>query len=109
MYHHTHIYIMSFKTWLEDKKQDVSNLKKDSYGGIVPTDMAAAKKADLITLPPKVQGTNCGNCKHYENHGEHGFCDHKDVQMPVNARQCCIYWDRDDIKRPWGKMSPHHS
>jgi hypothetical protein len=39
------------------------NLKKDKNGGIIPQDMKTAKKADLISLPPDVEGTNCGNCR----------------------------------------------
>lgn len=70
---------------------------KDHHGGIIPKDLKKAKKVDLITLPPDIKGTNCGNCKFMDN----DFCKHKEIQMPVNDRMCCAYWDNTKVKRPW--------
>lgn len=95
----------SYKDWRECKegeKHSDENLRKDHHGGILPTDMAKAKKVDLITYPPGIEGGNCGNCEYFVLDGDHGWCEHKEVQMHVTKRQCCIYWDRDDIQRPWG-------
>lgn len=62
-----------------------------------PSNMQRAKKVDLITLPPKISGTNCGNCKFIKD----GFCTNKEVQMKVNSHQCCSLWDAEGAIRPW--------
>ena len=57
--------------------------------------MERAKAADLIVLPPDVQGTNCGNCEYMDG----GECKHPKVQQPVEPRWCCIYWDASGTQR----------
>lgn len=66
-------------------------------------DMKVAKKVDLIVLP--VPGTNCGNCKFLTKTKDGLFCNNKKVKQPVTKKMCCSLWDRDDVKRPWGKES----
>ncbi len=73
---------------------------RDSGGGHIPatkSEMRRAKNADLITLPPRILGTNCGNCMYVNN----GFCEHPSVFQPVTKRQCCVYWDAKGVIRPW--------
>ncbi len=96
----------SYKDWKkkkgkkQEKQPDPPKVRNDRFGGLVPQDMKKAKHVDLITLPPDIKGTNCGNCKFMENN----FCVHKEIQMPVNARMCCKYWDNEEVERPWGEM-----
>jgi hypothetical protein len=76
----------------------------DKQGGIVPQDLAVAKRVDLITLPQSVRGTNCFNCRWVQHDGSGvGFCDHPKVQQEVNARNCCALWDNEGVIRPWGE------
>lgn len=84
-------------------------MKNNKTGGIDYQDkesLGRAKKADLLTLPKKVDGTNCGNCKFvkilHEEKGE-GFCTHKDVRLPVTSRMCCALWNADGSSRSWEK------
>ena len=74
---------MEFKDWSAKKK------------------LAAAKHADLITLPESVQGTNCGNCEYFVKKTK--FCKHEEVQQTVSDKMCCKYWDHPDAKRAWEK------
>lgn len=76
-------------------------LKKDTQGGIIPENKKKAKEFDLITLPKNFSGTNCGNCKFFNKKEQ--FCDHKDIKMHVNDRQCCIAWDAQGTYRSWLK------
>ena len=48
-----------------------------------------ARRVDLIVLPTGLSGTNCGNCRFFNDN----FCTHQKVQLPVNNRMCCILWD----------------
>lgn len=89
----------SYREW--EHLKPGKNLKKDKNGGIVPQDMKVAKKVDLITLPPDVEGTNCGNCRFITK--ENKFCTHPDVQQYVNERMCCAFWDHQMVERPWEK------
>lgn len=94
----------SFNEWKKQEKKSDESLRKDRHGGLVPDNMKRAKHVDLITLPPDVEGTNCGNCLYYVPDGSHGWCEHKDVMMHVNKRMCCKYWDNDGVERSWGEM-----
>lgn len=87
--------------------------EKDRLGGLIPPDKRRAKHVDLVTLPKSIPGTNCGNCKYYKKHGspaykehhgtkidgEHGYCNHHDVEFHVSPRQCCKYWWNDKALR----------
>ena len=57
-------------------------------------DAARANKVDLIVLPSFIDGTNCGNCDHFDELTD--FCDHPKVKMNVDERMCCYYWGRKD-------------
>ena len=84
---------MGFQQWLEEK----AAIEPKSAD-----EMARAKHADLITLPPSVKGTNCANCRFVEKRSDGAFCAHPEIKLPVNERMCCAYWDHSDVKRPWG-------
>lgn len=60
-------------------------------------ELERAKKADLITLPNNIKGTNCGNCKFIKD----GYCFHSKIKQNVANNQCCIYWDAEGVKREW--------
>lgn len=55
-------------------------------------DAARAKAADLLQLPSHIEGTNCGNCEHFDK----GYCNHEKLRMNVDEHWCCYYWDRPD-------------
>lgn len=79
-------------------------LEINELGGVVPesiADQVRARKSDLITLPPNIWGTNCGNCKFVRNVGPEGFgfCSHPKVLQPVSARMCCAFWDANGVLR----------
>jgi hypothetical protein len=70
--------------------------KTDEQGGLIPLSPERAKDTDFITLPEKVEGTNCANCSVYFRKikgKKYGFCLHPLVDMPVNNRNCCKFWD----------------
>lgn len=73
----------------------------DKLGGEIPSDLERAKKADLITLPKNVPGTNCSNCKFVTEKGKGHFCDHPEVQMVVTKKNCCAFWDAEGAIRAW--------
>ncbi len=81
---------------------------RNKLGGLDPTEkhlLERAKKADLVTLPKDVQGTNCFNCKYIENKDRDvGFCRHPKVQEKVTHRMCCALWDNSGIHRAFGKI-----
>jgi hypothetical protein len=58
-----------------------------------------ARRADLITLPEKIEGTNCGNCKFVDLKNE--YCNHPNVDQKVTSRNCCALWDQAGTKREW--------
>ncbi len=62
-----------------------------------PEEQERASRVDLVTLPPDVQGANCGNCMYIQD----GHCTHPEVNQPVNNRNCCLLWDRPGTVRPW--------
>lgn len=80
---------------------------RNKEGGLDPEDkylLERAKKADLITLPKEVTGTNCYNCKFVSDKTkESGFCKHPQVKMLVNNRMCCSFWDNKGVHRPFKK------
>lgn len=66
------------------------------------SDVSVARRADLITLPKEIKGTNCANCMFVKILDEKkglGFCNHKHVELPVTAKMCCIYWDAEGVLR----------
>jgi hypothetical protein len=68
----------------------------NDHGGVdAPTekDLKRAKEVDLITLPKKIRGTNCFNCRFIRNKMlRHGKCSHPKVDQDVNERMCCVLW-----------------
>lgn len=72
-------------------KRSVQNLLEEW----APSEKAKAKAADLVILPPNIQGTNCGNCKFFQD----GRCLNANVGMNVQPNFCCIYWDAEGVKR----------
>ena len=76
--------------------------KTDDQGGLVPTDKERAKDVDFITLPKKIEGTNCTNCSVFFRKlkgKKYGFCIHPKVRMPVNNRNCCKFWNAEGTIR----------
>jgi hypothetical protein len=86
------------------KKRD---LMKNPRGGINDMEKGAlmrAQKADLVTLPPNVRGTNCFNCKFLKDRvPSHGYCANHQVLQYVNGRMCCALWDSHGTYRPFKK------
>jgi hypothetical protein len=76
--------------------------REDAQGGLIPTDLKRAQRADLITLPLDVSGTNCGNCRFIHHGKTQDHCAHPAVAQPVNERMCCAFWDNDGVRRSWG-------
>lgn len=77
-------------------------MKPNAEGGYYPAtpqEKRVYRKVDLITLPPQIPGTNCGNCKWWFN----GYCKNPQIRQRVTERMCCVLWTRDEVKRPWEK------
>lgn len=81
-------------------------LEKNDLGGINDIDIGAiqrARKADLITLPRVVEGTNCFNCKWIDSakkpYGK--LCTHPKVKQYVNERMCCALWSAKGMYTPF--------
>ena len=73
-------------------------------------DLLRAKKADLITLPKDVTGTNCFNCKWIKNkEGKVGYCSHPKVAQDVSERQCCANWDNSKTLREFGRIDSKYT
>jgi hypothetical protein len=78
----------------------------DSAGGAIPQNVDRDRRADLITLPPDVEGTNCHNCMFvdmanlFEGNPHVAFCRHKEIRQYVTRKNCCIYWDNLATVRP---------
>jgi hypothetical protein len=66
------------------------------------TELERAKNADLVTLPDDVRGTNCGNCRFFDD----DYCTHEKVDQPVTPRECCALWDNLGAKRRWQDSGP---
>lgn len=103
-----------FSEWLQEHKDPIvkGKPKEEKPGkttldhGFRPKNEAELKKfkhADLIVLPNKIEGTNCGNCEYGSEKGIDGilYCRHKDLECWVTDRMCCKYWDHADVKRNW--------
>lgn len=83
-------------------------LEKNDDNGINDLDKDAldrAKKADLVTLPEDVKGTNCYNCRWIskDKKAYGAMCVNKKVKQYVNARMCCALWDARGVYRPFEK------
>jgi len=95
--------------WDEDSKgpeqDDEPTANLDRLGGEEPeVDADALKKADFVTLPKKIEGTNCGNCLYVREKGDGHVCSHPKLKgQPVNDRNCCGYWDNKGALREWKK------
>lgn len=92
---------MVYKEWINRLMLNINPL-----GGINETDKPAlerAQKADLVTLPRNVKGTNCYNCKWISEYKEkhYAFCKNKSVRQNVNGRMCCALWDAKGTYRPF--------
>ncbi len=88
--------------------KDRIKMVKNANGGINDMEKPAlerARKADLITLPKDIRGTNCFNCRFIRDplRGGHGFCKHPAVSQFVNERMCCALWDAFGTYRPYKK------
>jgi hypothetical protein len=88
--------------------------KINSQGGVdaiepgEKPELNRAKKADLVTLPRRLLGTNCGNCRFVKVIGKEegitfGNCLHPKVAQIVSERMCCAFWDATGVKRAWKK------
>ena len=80
----------------------------EEFGGVIYTDLDSlkrAKKADLITIPPYLQGgINCSNCIFFKRmHQAVGHCVKPDVNVPVTHSQCCKYWEHPGEIKSWEK------
>lgn len=81
------------------------------YKSLTPDELERAKRVDLITLPPDVTGTNCGNCKWFDQGYTRSTpkqmidaqCEHPKIKLPVTDRMCCAEWDNDQVEREWEK------
>ncbi len=62
-------------------------------------ELKRAEKADLVTLPDNVKGTNCGNCMYVNS--DTFQCMNKDVDQKVTDRMCCALWDAVGTGRKW--------
>ncbi len=71
-------------------------------GGVIPETQAEAKRAaeaDLITLPKKVEGTNCFNCAFITGKGAVRYCRHPNIRQNVSIKNCCALWDAHGVIR----------
>ena len=65
------------------------------------TPVTRAKFSGLVKLPAKVKGTTCDSCEYFDGQSE---CHQREVEQKVNAtRQCCSYYDCDDLESVVGK------
>lgn len=79
----------------------------NDHGGVLPqteSEAMRARNADLISLPPQVVGTNCGNCMYVRSTTRFkgiaiGMCIHPRVNQPVSSRMCCALWDAEGVIR----------
>lgn len=61
------------------------------------SDVEKAKQADLVLFPKGIKGTNCGNCRYFEDN----YCLHLYVNQQVKKEWTCSYWDVEGLIRPW--------
>jgi hypothetical protein len=85
-------------------KNDIQTFPKNKDGGYTYSGEALkiAEKFDLITLPKNIEGTNCANCSWYTPYKDGGFCFRSNIQLPVNARMSCTFWNSLSVERDWG-------
>jgi hypothetical protein len=80
-------------------------IEKNSNGGICDNSKSAierAKKADLISFPKNINGTNCFNCQWIGDKKDGiAFCHNKHIKQYVNGQMCCNLWDKDKTFRAW--------
>lgn len=78
---------------------DLDEIEYDRNGGVRlegESEKARASRADLISMPERLRGVGCGNCKFFSAIGgkpTSGWCRHPAVDLPVSVRQCCNFWD----------------
>lgn len=63
-----------------------------------------AKKADLVTFAPGVQGAVCANCEYVTAKDGGDYCENPEVDQPLpdgRLRQCCSFWDAPGTQRQW--------
>lgn len=81
-------------------------LKWNDHGGVdprAPEEMQAAQAAQLVTLPPDVEGAKCGTCVHFRPITEemgHGFCTNPAIKMDVTDHMHCINWSHPGVHDP---------
>lgn len=86
--------------------------EKDKNGGLIPDskkERKRAKKADLVSLPLNIAGTNCSNCLYSTREIPEDlkdevpagslYCKNDKVEQPVNERMCCYFWDNNNAIR----------
>lgn len=81
-------------------------LKWNDNGGVdprEPEEMQAAQAAQLVTLPPDVEGAKCGTCIHFRPITQemgHGFCTNPMIKMDVTDHMHCINWSHPGVHDP---------
>lgn len=83
---------------------NVEQFPKNEGGGYTYSGKALeiAETFDLITLPKKIEGTNCSNCGWFSPYKDGGFCFRTNIWLPVTARMSCAYWNSLSVDRDWG-------
>ncbi len=94
-------------TLLKEKLEQLTNKKVKLVESEDSERLERAKKADLITLPSNIEGTNCGNCKFFDS--KSSMCKHPKVAQKVTTRMCCAYWDAEGVKREWKDNQPNQT
>jgi hypothetical protein len=86
--------------------QAPSEFETDKNGGYLfesPEALMRAKSQDIISLPLKVEGINCGNCKHSSSEG---WCKQPGVNQPIEKRDSCNFWEHPGMMRAkWSGLS----
>lgn len=75
----------------------------NKLGGVLAEtddELRRAKDVDLITMPEKIKGTNCGNCKWMR---KNDYCANHKVAQEVNERMCCVLWTHSGEYRQFEK------
>lgn len=81
-------------------------LKWNEHGGVdprEPEEMQAAQAANLVTLPPSIEGAKCGTCIHFRPITEefgHGFCTNPAIKMDVTDHMHCVNWTHPGAHNP---------
>lgn len=82
----------------EKLKEKKYSLNEDGGFDYMGSGIKKAQNADLVTLPKKVAGTTCANCKYVD---ANNFCTHHKVLLPVTQRMTCSLWDAVGALRSW--------